>query len=401
MMVIQIALLSLLGLPICYLSLLSLLALLGDARRDFPGRPVRRFAVVVPAHDEERTIEGTLLSLLAIDYPRELFDIVVVADNCADRTAEVARREDVRVLVRHNPLLRGKGYALRWCFDALLAAPGKYDAIAVVDADTTVSPNFLTVLDHYLGEGSEALQSTDLVKPQRDSWSSEMTRMGFTLYNYARPLGRRALGCSAGLRGNGMCFSTATLRRVPWRAFSIAEDLEYGLELLLHGIRVVFAPEASVLATMPRFAANAETQRARWEMGRFPLIRAYAGRLLRAALGKRSFRLFDALIDLVTPPLVNLLAAVVLMLFVTLALWAAGVPGAGVPVLLWLMVIGAAGIHLAAGLRAAGVPSSDARVFLHLPRYALWKVLLYARMLGRRREKEWIRTSRESTTRIS
>src|SRR5699024_3443486 len=140
-----------------------------------------------------------------------------------------------------------------------------------------------------------------------DVWTSEIIRTGFTLYNYVRPLARRGLGFSAGLRGNGMCFSVKVLKEVPWNAYSLTEDLEYGIKLMLNNIDVVFAPEAIGFSIVPEKANNAESQRERWEIGRFPVLRKYAGTLLQAAYRKRSVKTFDMLVDLVTPPLVNMM----------------------------------------------------------------------------------------------
>jgi len=392
---IEIVLLSILGLPLCYLALLSFLALNPKQRRNSGNSRLRRFAIVVPAHDEERTIDATLRSLLAIDYPRQMYDLVVIADNCDDGTAQVANRPGVQVLERNDPHLRGKGYALRWGFDALLSL-SRYDAVVVVDADSTASRNFLSVMNDYLETGAEAVQSSDLVRPLPGSWSSEIVRIGFLLYNYVRPLGRMALGCSAGLRGNGMCFAVDTLRRVPWVAFSVAEDLEYGLELLLRGVGVVFAPEAVVIAAMPQHAANARSQRARWEMGRFPLVKKYAGRLLRTAAYARSYRCFDAFIDLVTPPLVNLLMAVSAMFMISVILLGLGYWELGPVIWLWAGLMGLGMVHLLVGIQAARGSVEDLKVLLHLPRYALWKLLLYAGMIKKRVPNEWIRTHREA-----
>ena len=256
-----------------YLVTLSVLAL--SARKELKGSAarLRRFAVVVPAHNEETAIERTLHSLMDLDYPRDLFSVIVIADNCTDRTAEIAGGLGAEVLVREDPTQRGKGYALRWAFDRLLAPELRYDGVVVIDADTAASRDFLSVMNRFLERGAVSIQSCDIVKPQPDAWSSEVTRLGFALYNHVRPLGRSVIGCSAGVRGNDMCFAAETLKRYPWGAFSITEDLEYGLHLLLHGVVTAFAPEAKVYATMPRDADNARSQRGRWEGGRLPVLK--------------------------------------------------------------------------------------------------------------------------------
>jgi 1,2-diacylglycerol 3-beta-glucosyltransferase len=290
---------------------------------------------------------------------------------------------------------RGKGYALRWGFDRLLAGEKGYDAFVVIDADTTVSKNLLQVMNHRIGAGASVIQCNDQVEPQPGAWSAESTRLGFTLYNYARPLGRLVLGLSAGLRGNGMCFTAGTLRRLPWDAYSLNEDLQYGLNLLLNGVTVVFAPEATVLATMPSDAAHAETQRARWEQGRFSIIRTYTPRLLWSAAKNRSFKPLDAAIDLLTPPLVNLMGVSFVLLCVNLVLWEAGITRTGSLSLGWLLVLLLGFVHVFAGLRAAGADRKLFGALAHVPRYALWKFMLYARLSRRARPGEWVRTFRE------
>ena len=135
-----------------------------------------------------------------------------------------------------------------------------------------------------------------------------MTRLSFLLYNFVRPLGRAVLGCSAGLKGNGMCFTAELLTEFPWSSFSLNEDVEYGLELLLKGVTVQFAPEAKLFAKMPHNVENARSQRVRWEAGRFPVIWKYSLKLLTAAFSRHSFKLFDAFVELMTPSLVNMLA---------------------------------------------------------------------------------------------
>jgi 1,2-diacylglycerol 3-beta-glucosyltransferase len=392
--VLQIALLCITGFFSSYLLLLSMLALMARRRATFGTKERHRFALVTPAHNEESAIARTLQSFFMIDYPPELRDIVVVADNCSDATARVAREAGAIVYEREDRGLRGKGYALRWVFDKFAEEEAGYDAVVVIDADSAASRNFLSVMNYYLANGMRALQSSDLVTPEPGVWSVEATRLGFTLYNYVRPLGRRMLGGHAGARGNGMCFAWSALERVPWTAFSQNEDLEYGLQLLLNGIPVAFAPEAEVLATMPAVARNAESQRSRWEAGRFMMIRKYAWPLLRAFVARRSFAFFDAFVDLVMPPLVNFLALCLMLGAASGALALIGVLHPVFP-LLWVLVTLLAVLHMVFGLRAPGVDPSLRTTLVHIPRYAWWKLLLYLRLVRKGHTSEWVRTTRE------
>ncbi|MBI3005436.1 MAG: glycosyltransferase family 2 protein [Ignavibacteriales bacterium] len=395
LLAVEFTLLVLMGFFLTYLLMLSCLSFFARRKKSSERVPKKRFAFVVPAHNEEAGIERTLKSLFAVDYPRNQFEVFVVADNCSDRTAEKASVYGAHVLQRTDDSRRGKGYALRWCFDQLLEFNLTLDAFVVVDADSVVSSNFLSVMNAYLCDGSEVTQSADLVEPTTGSWNSEVSRIALLLYNYVRPLGRKVIGCSAGLRGNGMCFSSDVLRRIPWNAHSITEDLEYGMHLLLRGVSVSFAPEARVYATMPQHEQHAESQRTRWEAGRFRAIRSYAWKLLWLAMTRRSFTALDAFIELLTPAFVNMMAIAACVIFVKLLASLGGFEEFSQRVGLWLGVFGLGIAYLIVGLRVARARGMLMKALLYFPRYILWKMKLYLKMLSTGRTTEWIRTTRE------
>jgi 1,2-diacylglycerol 3-beta-glucosyltransferase len=383
------------GLVTGYLALLSLLALAARRPAAAGAAKMRRVAAMVPAHDEEGAIGKTLASLRDLAYPAGLFDVVVIADNCADGTAAVARSAGAIALERTDPANRGKGHALRWAFDTLSGRQPGYDAFVVIDADSVATPNFLSVMNGELERGAEAIQACDAVIRNTASWSTEITRLGFTLYNHVRPLGRGVIGGSAGLRGNGMCFSAGLVKRIPWNAFGVTEDLQYGLTLLLNGVNVRYAPGATVYATMPAYAANAVSQRARWEMGRAPVKRIFSGRLLSLAFRKLSFPALDAWIDLVTPPFVHLMAACAAL---AAAHWVldAVFPGTFVSfALAWTLITALGLVHVIAGLAAARADAGQYLALCYVPLYAAWKVWLYLRRPDATPPSEWVRTTRE------
>jgi cellulose synthase/poly-beta-1,6-N-acetylglucosamine synthase-like glycosyltransferase len=382
-----------------YLAMLSVAGLARGYSRLSSSSTFHRLAVIVPAHNEETGIARTLSSIFHVQYPGLWYDVIVIADNCTDRTAEIARDLGATVHERRSDQ-HSKGYALEWCFARLLDRQPLYDAFIVIDADTIVNTTFLDVMNTYLANGARVIQCTDVVEPQPGAWSSEITRLSFLLYNVARPLGRRAVHCSAGLRGNGMCFHREILKSIPWRAYSKAEDLEYSLTLITHNQRVTFAPEAVVVATMPRNPENAESQRARWETGRFPLVRAYAAKLLAAAIRHRSYAAFDALVDLITPPIVNLFAfsAFMLVLHLILTLFGSTLP---LLTLGWFMVTVCGAIHVFAGMVAARADKDLYKILLDAPRYLFWKLALYVKLLSGRGTQSWVRTTREDSERTA
>jgi len=385
--------LSLVALPAAaaagYLGLLTVLA-----RRRSPPPPAPRsprIDVVVPAHDEEAGIAETVKSLLAVEYPRSTFRVIVVADNCRDRTAAAAEAAGAEVLVRQDPDRRGKGYALRFAFDHVLAR-GDAEAVAVVDADTTVSANLLQAFAAHFARGAPALQAHYGVRNARESWRTRLLAIAFGALHGVRSLARERLSLSCGLRGNGMAFTRELLLEVPHEAWSVVEDLEYGIQLAYRGHRVHYAAEAEVLGQMAASEGASRSQRRRWEGGRGAMARAHAGPLLRCALRARSVMLADLAIDLLVPPLGTL------VLWSSLGLAAcAGASALGAPLRVAPWLFGASLAVLAAyGLRGWSLSGVGARGLLDLflaPVYLAWKVGLRF-VPSHHQTGEWVRTRR-------
>lgn len=384
--------LSLLALPLvavgCYLAGLALFA-----RQVAAQAPVfdRCFDVVVPAHDEEVGVAVTVASLLAMTYPRDGFRVVVVADNCSDRTAERARSAGATVLERRDAARRGKGHALAFAFERL-GKEGRADAFVVVDADSVVSPNLLGAMALRIQSGAEALQARYHVRNCDASWRTRLLHLGFTLLHDVRASARERLGLSCGLRGNGMAFTTALLRRVPHTAVSIVEDLEYATTLGLAGVRVHDVAEASVLSDMPASSAAALSQRSRWEGGRLALARRHGPTLVRRALRERSRLLLDLGLELLIPPLGTLALAVALGLALALSGLAAGLATMWA-VAPWTLAALALGAYVFVGWHAAGFGLRELLDLRYVPGFLLWKLSVRARSGGA--PDKWVRTPRE------
>lgn len=372
-----------------YLVLLSLLSRRG--RASVPNAPHLRFDVVVPAHDEERDIAATVASLHALDYPRELFRVVVVADNCTDSTATRARAGGAYVLERNEPTLRGKGYALAHAFEHILAE-GHADAVVVVDADTVVSANLLRAFGVRLDAGASVLQADYTVRNPDASWRTRLMAIALAAVHALRSLGRERLGLSCGLKGNGMCFTPALLSAVPHEAFSIVEDLEYGIRLGVAGHRVHYVAEAHVYGEMPGGERNSRTQRYRWEDGRSRMVRLHALPLLARGVRTRDRVLLDLAMDLLVPPLATLVALTVVGLVASLALsWWSG----HLAEITWVWVGCALGLCVY-GMRGWQLSGTGARGLLGLcfaPAYVAWKLALMLRRSAHA-SGEWVRTAR-------
>ena len=389
------ALLALAALPAlvasAYLALLALLAR-RPAVPTPPQPPRHAFDVIVPAHDEEAGIVRTVESLLALDYPAALYRVIVVADNCSDRTAALARGAGAHVLERHDAERRGKGFALAHAYAASLA-DGVADAVVVVDADTVASPNLLAAFAARLAAGEQAAQADYGVRNAAESWRTRLMTIAFALFHGVRSLGRERLRLSCGLRGNGMAFTHDCLRRVPHRAFSIVEDLEYGIQLGHAGVRVAYVAEAHVRGDMPGSERASRSQRERWEGGRRAVLREHARPLVTAALRGRSALLLDLAMDVLVPPLTQLVALTALGAAASLVALGLGV-AAWPAVALWGAALLGLAAYVGRGLALSGLGARGLLDLLWAPVYVAWKLAHRLRPGRRDRSGAWVRTAR-------
>jgi 1,2-diacylglycerol 3-beta-glucosyltransferase len=354
--------------------------------------PTRRFRFVVPAHNERAGIGDTVASLRAVDYPAHLFEVVVVADNCSDDTADVARAAGATVMVRNDLEKRGKGYALDHAFSA---TPPEVDALVVIDADTLVSPNLLRAFAARRDAGARAMQADYAVRNPDAAWRTRLVAIAFGAFHIVRSRARERLGLSCGLRGNGMCFALSLLQEIPHRAYSVVEDVEYGLRLGEAGERVHYTDEAHVYGEMVTTAAAANTQRRRWEEGRKALVRENAWRLLKAGLQKRDRVRLDLAFDLLVPPLSTIAVGALLGELAGLGLVVTlGAPG--VASTAFGAALGSVGVYVLRGWMVSGTGPRGLLDLGLAPFYVAWKIALRFRKPPRA-TSEWVRTEREAS----
>jgi hypothetical protein len=372
-----------------------LLGLLGAAawgrRRSAPTLDVPgqlRFAVIVPAHDEEALVGETLASINGVDYPRACVELIVIADNCSDRTAEVAAHAGATVWARRGA--GGKGAALAWAFKRLGTELPHAEAVVVVDADCTVAPSLLSAIEARLGAGAPAVQVPYEVANPSASSTAALRYASFALVNLVRPLGKATLGLSAGLLGTGMAFSRELLASRPWTARSLVEDQEYHLHLVAAGERVAFAPDTWVRSAMPTSLRRSKTQQLRWEAGRGRLIRNWSARLLVAGLRRRDPARLHAGLEALVPPQSLLLAA-------NVATAAMALSDTRATRMLGVANLAAQAGFVTGGLALAHAPAAVWRALALAPGLALWKLALLAQLSLGGQPTAWVRTAREST----
>jgi cellulose synthase/poly-beta-1,6-N-acetylglucosamine synthase-like glycosyltransferase len=369
-----------------YLLVLSCLS----GRLASPPRSAQKmfFDIIVPAHDEAAGIGKTIASLQQLSWPGSRFRIVVVADNCTDTTASVSRDAGATVLERHDLTRRGKGYALAhafaWSRSAELA-----DAVAVVDADSIVSANLLESFASRVEAGACALQAHYGVLNATDSWRTRLMAIALGSIHKVRSRARERMGLSCGIRGNGWCVTHALLEKVPYRCFSLTEDVEFGIDLGLAGYRVTYCDESHVNGEMVTSGNAARSQRQRWEGGRIGLIREKVPALLHQAVARRSLVCLDLAFDLLVLPLsyvlVNVLGIIMLGALNPDG-WRSVLLAVGFTNLLALAV------YVCRGWMLSEIGIVGIWDLLRVPGFLFWK-LLFIRFQPK--TSTWIRTKRE------
>ncbi|MDX9871920.1 MAG: glycosyltransferase family 2 protein [Clostridia bacterium] len=270
-------------------------------------QPQKRFAVIVPAHNEEVVIGPLIENLLALDYPRELYNVFVIADNSTDSTAQTAREHGAIVYERFDDHQKGKGYALEWMFHKLYNLPEEYDAVVIFDADNLVDAQFLTHMNNRLCDGATIVQGYIDAKNPADTWVTASFAMAFWVANRMLQLARYNLGLSNYLGGTGMAISVDVLKKIGWGATSLTEDLEFSIKALLRGYKTTWAHEAVVYDEKPLTFQQAWHQRKRWALGHVEVFKTYSLEYIKQAILKKDIVLFDGIIMTIQPLLAVLM----------------------------------------------------------------------------------------------
>ena len=341
-----------------------------------------QFAVIVPAHDEEALIGRCLESLAAPPFTPQP-EVVVVADNCSDRTAAIARARGATVLERTDTELRGKSYALRHAAAALLDRPVPPDALIVVDADSTVSEHFYAAIASALEGGAVAAQVHYEAEPG-EGGAGRLRRLAFALAHWARPLGAARLGLGTGIKGSGFALRVDVAEEV-LGADGLAEDAAMTLVLARRGHAVAFVPDATLRAPMAADYAAAKDQERRWERGRFGLMRDAIATGF-GAFARARLRAGAAAFEVASLPLS-------LLLFAGLASAALAAAGFG-PAIVPAIALGSLAASVTVGLAAARVPLRELTAFAGLPRFLAHRAAVHLTLVAGRGPRTWERTRR-------
>lgn len=290
-------------------------------KKDKPHRPqkLHRYAVLIAARNEEAVIAHLLDSIRMQDYPAERITAFVVADNCTDRTACVAREHGAVVYERFDQTAVGKGYALNWLLEKIRMEYGScFDGFFVFDADNLLEEHYIAEMNRTFEDGYEIITSYRNSKNYGDNWISAGYALWFLreaeFLNHARML----LGTSCAVSGTGFLFSREVIEHHGgWNFFLLTEDIQFTVASILDGYRVGYCPGAEFFDEQPTSFRQSWRQRMRWAKGYLQVFRTYGLRLIRGIFRKGGFACFDMAMS-VMPAIVltllggasNLLAAI-------------------------------------------------------------------------------------------
>ncbi len=359
-------------------------------KKTAPDKSPLTLTVVIPAHNEALGIAQTLASIKKVDFPDDQYRMVVIADNCDDDTATVARDAGATVLERSDSLNRGKGQALDWFFKTHTDQYSPRDAVAIIDADTLVHPRFFLEICYSLSQPSvQVVQGFYGVSNPEVNWRTALSAAALCVFHHIRPAGRNVIHATAGLKGNGMAFKTHIMEKFGWPAFSIVEDIEFSLHLLLKNILVHYNPHAIVYGEMASKSQQAQTQRKRWEGGRMQLLKQYTAPLLREFMRRPKIMFLDAFMELFTPPLSLVMAGQVLLFMLSCFFYPQ-------TTLVWGLCLYATVLYVFSGLILKKAPFYVWRSLFCAPFFILWKVPVYVKLAGKKGIPGWERTRRAS-----
>lgn len=263
--------------------------------------PEKTFAVIVAAHNEESVIGQLINNLQTLEYPKELYDIYVIADNCTDATAAIARNAGAIVCERTHAEKKGKGFAMEWMFAKLFTFKKQYDAVAIFDADNLVHPRFLLEMNNRLCKGDKLVQGYLDAKNPYDTWVSGTFAIAFWVIDHIWHLAKTNIGLSSVLGGTGMCITTDVLKKHGWGATCLTEDMEFTMKALTEGIKTTWAHDAIVYDEKPLTFKQSWDQRKRWAQGQFDVAHRFIPKMIKAGILKRDIRILDGCLHLLQP----------------------------------------------------------------------------------------------------
>ena len=289
-----------------------------------------KFMALIPAHNESAVISNLVESLKNQNYPKELLDIYVIADNCTDNTAEIARNAGAIVYERFDEEKKTKGYAMQWFLNKMNEQGAQYDAMCVFDADNVATPDFILNMNKKLCQGEEVVQGYRDIKNPTDSWISAGYALFYWTMHRFYHLARYNLGLSPLLNGTGFMVKYDLIKEEGWNTKTLTEDIEFSLINISKGRKLGWAVDAVVYDEQPLEYKQSWTQRMRWSVGHIQCAKYYLKDLAKGVKEHKTLMNFDGLLYLMGMPMLIITLG---LLVVNLAIYAGN--GMTTMALLW------------------------------------------------------------------
>lgn len=305
----------------CYQTAISLCSLIKLKDKPYLTNKKHKFMAIIPAHNEERVVSNLIESLKNQTYDKDLYDIYVIADNCTDNTANVARRAGAIVLERFDPAHKTKGYALQWFLKQKIEENADYDAFFVFDADNIVDKDFIVNMNKKLCQGEDVVQGYRDIKNPTDNWITAGYALFYWTMHRLYHLARYNVGLSTLLNGTGFMVRFDVVKPDGWQTETLTEDIEFSLKRIIKGKKLGWATDAIVYDEQPTSFKQSWSQRSRWTVGHMQCMKRYTGELFNSVKEHKSLVTFDGFLYIVgTTPM---LVITMLVLFINCAMYAA------------------------------------------------------------------------------
>lgn len=346
--------------------------------------------VLIPAHNEEMVIGATLDQVS--EQLQNRYRLLVVADNCSDETASIARNNNAEVIERHDEQKRGKGYALDCGIQFLKCNPP--DVVVILDADIRVAPGTIRTISRLAYQCKRPVQAKNLLNlPDNAAYKTSISAFAFLFKNYIRPMGLAHLGGGCLLMGTGMAFAWDIMARAHLANENIVEDMQLGIDLAIEGATPTYCQDALVTSDMPPTENAALTQRTRWEHGYFMTLFTQAGRLLRQAVKQRRLDLALLVLEIAVPPLASLALLLGASFLLSMTFYFCGIIPDVFPILFGVLIFLLL-LSTLSGWSFFGRNIVSCRQAFMIPLYVIWKIPIYISLFFRR-ERRWTKTERK------
>ena len=256
-----------------------------------PAKHLHRYAIIIAARNEQTVLGNLLDSIAAQDYPAQNLTTFVVADNCTDQTAAVARQHGAICYERFNDRECTKGFALRYLFEMIERDYGRdrFDGYLIFDADNLLMHDYISRMNDAFDAGERVVVSYRNTKNLGDGWLSASYALHWVRTCRLEHCARSFFGISARIQGTGVLFDKSFVAN-GWNYTSLTEDRAFSSDVVAEGVTIAYQHDAQFFDEQPTSIFIAMRQRLRWAKGNLQAFTETGGKLLRGIFKQKKTR---------------------------------------------------------------------------------------------------------------